>query len=133
MRKVRGSATVEAAYVMPVVLITIIAVIYITFYLHDKNIIAGAAYETSVVVNEYLRLEEKETEKVIRQFFYDRIDKKLIIFDQVQFDLSVTETEITVSAKAYKGKMKIDTIEKYRYTQPEKDLRKIRRIYGNTV
>lgn len=37
----KGSITVEAAFVMPVVLFTVFALIYLTFYLHDYNRIQG--------------------------------------------------------------------------------------------
>lgn len=49
VKKVRGSATVEMAYMMPVIFLAFVSAIYMVFYLHDKNIVIGAAYETAIV------------------------------------------------------------------------------------
>lgn len=49
VKKVRGSATVELTYMMPIIFLAFITTIYIIFYFHDKNILIGAAYETAVV------------------------------------------------------------------------------------
>lgn len=37
----KGSITVEAAFVMPIVVLTVFALIYLAFYLHDYNKIQG--------------------------------------------------------------------------------------------
>ena len=47
-RWLKGSFTVEMAFLMPMILFLIMGCIRISFYYHDKNIIAGAAYETAV-------------------------------------------------------------------------------------
>lgn len=36
-KKIKASLTVEAAFVMPIVFFTIIALMYLAFYLHDRN------------------------------------------------------------------------------------------------
>ena len=41
--------TVEMSFLMPIIMLLIMSSIYAFFYYHDKNIIAGAAYETAVV------------------------------------------------------------------------------------
>lgn len=41
-KKASGSITVEASFVMPIVILTIFALIYLSFYLHDINRIQGA-------------------------------------------------------------------------------------------
>ena len=46
-RWLKGSFTVEMAFLMPMILFLIMGCIRISFYYHDKNIIAGAAYETA--------------------------------------------------------------------------------------
>lgn len=45
---VRGY-TVEMSFLMPIIMLLVMSSIYAFFYYHDKNIIAGAAYETAVV------------------------------------------------------------------------------------
>lgn len=41
--------TVEMSFLMPIIMLLVMSSIYAFFYYHDKNIIAGAAYETAVV------------------------------------------------------------------------------------
>lgn len=42
--------TVEMSFLMPIIMLLVMSSIYAFFYYHDKNIIAGAAYETAVVI-----------------------------------------------------------------------------------
>ncbi len=58
VKKVRGSATVEMAYMMPVIFLVFVSAIYMVFYLHDKNIVIGAAYETAIVGAQKLQVDE---------------------------------------------------------------------------
>ena len=44
-----GSFTVEMSLLMPIILFLVMGCVLACFYYHDKNIIAGAAYETAVV------------------------------------------------------------------------------------
>ena len=41
--------TVEMSFLTPIIMLLVMSSIYAFFYYHDKNIIAGAAYETAVV------------------------------------------------------------------------------------
>ena len=44
-----GSMTIEMSFLMPIILFLIMNCILVVFYYHDKNVLAGAAYETAVV------------------------------------------------------------------------------------
>lgn len=54
-----GSFTVEMSLLMPMILFLVMGCVLACFYYHDKNIIAGAAYET--LLSE-VRKPEKRTE-----------------------------------------------------------------------
>lgn len=45
---IKGSQTIEAAIVMPIILITIISVMYFVFYLHDRVVIEMSAYDSAI-------------------------------------------------------------------------------------
>ena len=60
LKKVNGSMTVEMSLLMPIILFLILNCILTVFYFHDKNIIAAAAYETSVVGSTKMREAEKQ-------------------------------------------------------------------------
>lgn len=48
-RALKGSMTVEMSFLMPIILLLLMNSILAAFYFHDKNILAGAAYETAVI------------------------------------------------------------------------------------
>ena len=52
MKKVRnmktGSFTVEAACIMPLLLLTVFGVIYLSVFVHDRGCLCAAAYESAV-------------------------------------------------------------------------------------
>lgn len=133
MRKVRGSATVEMAYIMPVVFMTIIAVIYIMFYFHDKNILTGAGYETVVVGSQKMKWDEENVEELLTNLFYERVGRKMILFTYADVEITCEEDEIILRAKAEKRRMRIETEQKMKVTEPEKFIRNIRRIHGAEI
>lgn len=133
MKKLKASATIEASYIVPLILLIVAAVISLTFYLHDKNIITGAAYETAVAGGAKMRWEEENVEQDLQKFYQERIEGKLIFFRRTTVEVTCGKEEITVTASASKRRFHVDVIQKYRYTKPEEALRKIRRIYGNAI
>ena len=44
----RGSVTVEMAYILPTVIMIFLLIVYTVFYYHDKNILNAGAGETAV-------------------------------------------------------------------------------------
>lgn len=54
---VKGSYTVEAALVFPIVIFVVIGVLYLAFYLHDKVKIQGLIDEASLKAKAYVRNE----------------------------------------------------------------------------
>ena len=133
MKKLKASATIEASYIVPLILMIVASVIYLTFYLHDKNIITGAAYETAVAGGAKMRWEEENMEQDLQKFYQERIEGKLIFFRRTTVEVTCEKEEITVTASASKRRFHVNVIQKYRYTKPEESLRKIRRIYGNAI
>lgn len=55
--KFRGSVTVEAVFVMPIVIFSIFTMIYLAFYLHDRNRIQGMLDQTLYKASTYLKHE----------------------------------------------------------------------------
>lgn len=128
MKKVKGSATVELAYMMPVVFLSCVAVIYIIFYYHDKNILIGAVYETAVVGTQKVRWDEEDVTDQLQQLFRERTRGKFIFFAGATAEIEIEENTIIVRASAAKRRMKISAKESATVTDPEKYIRDIRRI-----
>ena len=108
-RWLKGSFTVEMAFLMPMILFLIMGCIRISFYYHDKNIIAGAAYETAVTGS-------------------TKVGRKCILFSRIRVQSSVGKDEIKVQAAARRKKMAISVESRAAVTEPEKYIRDIRRI-----
>ena len=102
-RWLKGSFTVEMAFLMPMILFLIMGCIRISFYYHDKNIIAGAAFK-------------------------ERVGRKCILFSRIRVQSSVGKDEIKVQAAARRKKMAISVESRAAVTEPEKYIRDIRRI-----
>ena len=47
-RKLKGSLTIEAACIMPVVLLTVFSCLYLCFYVHNRTFLTAAACESAV-------------------------------------------------------------------------------------
>lgn len=48
-QEVQGVITVEMAYLMPIIFMVFVLIVYTSFYYHDKQILIGAAAETTAV------------------------------------------------------------------------------------
>ena len=105
-RWLKGSFTVEMAFLIPMILFLIMGCIRISFYYHDKNIIAGAAYETAVTGSTKVREKDGISESELNALF----------------------KEIKVQAAARRKKMAISVESRAAVTEPEKYIRDIRRI-----
>ena len=114
-----GSFTIEASFVVPIILMVFMASVYIIFYFHDKNILSGAAYETAVVGSERKSYKKEELEAYFRR----RIKGKLIVFSNVK-----EKEEITVTCSAKKRRMKINVSASVKQTEPETYIRNVRKI-----
>lgn len=127
--KCRASTVVEMAYLMQVVLLVWVLVIFALFYYHDKNIVAGAAYETAVVGSELYHEEKKvmeDAEERISGYFQNRIRGKLIFFSRVSVEVRIEKERIQIRAGARKRGMTLSVEKGAALTIPEEEIRKRR-------
>ncbi len=75
-----GSTTIEMAYIMPVILLIFSVTVYSTFYLYDKNILYGLAYEAAVIGSNQYNTKEGIHEKEIEDFILQKSRNELILF-----------------------------------------------------
>lgn len=101
---------------------------WISFYYHDKNIIAGAAYETAVTGSTKVREKDGISESELNALFKERVGRKCILFSRIRVQSSVGKDEIKVQAAARRKKMAISVESRAAVTEPEKYIRDIRRI-----
>ncbi len=124
----KASMTVEMSYLMPIVLFLMMDCIFVSFYFHDRNIISGAAYETAVVGSTKMRKGTAVTPEELQELYQERIHGKCIFFSGTSADIAVGEEEIRVSVTARKGRLSTSVEKKAAVTEPEKKIRKIRRL-----
>lgn len=127
----RGSLTVEMSFLMPLVLFLVMNCILAVFYYHDKNILAGAAYETAVVGSTKAREKDGITEEELKSLFDQRIQNKCIFFAAPDAEIAVGEDEITVTVTASRKRMWVSVEKRAAVTEPEKYIRDIRRWKEN--
>ena len=124
----KGSMTVEAVYVAPIIGMVFFFSVLAVFYYHDKNILNGCAYEAVVVGSAKAREKEKVTAEAIEQIFYDRAKNKCILFRASDARAEVKETEVCIEVRAKHRGMKIAIAQSAKVTEPEKYIRSIRSL-----
>lgn len=127
-RKCRGSTVVEMAYLMPVVLLTWMLIIFALFYYHDKNILAGAAYEAAVAGSEFLHEENEEMTEKIESYFQNRLNGKMLFFGDAEIEVLTSEKEVVVRARASSKGLVAEVEKRAAVTEPERKIRKIRKL-----
>nr|WP_082891666.1 TadE family protein [Bariatricus massiliensis] len=121
----RGSTVVEAAYLFPMIMLVWMLVLFALFYYHDKNILAGASYETAVVGSEIAH-EGEVPEGKLAQYFQERIKGKLIFFGGASISVNSGKNGIEVKVKARARNMALTVNKSAAITEPEKLIRKFR-------
>lgn len=124
----KGSFTVEMSLLTPFLLFVIMGCILVVFYYHDKNILSGAAYETAVVGSTLAREKDGVEESRLEELCRERINGKCILFGSLKVGITIEDKMIEVSVSARRRKMKAHVMQKAVLTQPEKYIRKLRKI-----
>lgn len=120
--------TVEMSFLMPMILFLIMECILAVFYYHDKNILAGAAYETAVAGSTKARVKDGVKEGELEALFYQRAGNKCILLARPQVTVTVEENEIKVSVTASRKYMKVSVVKRAAITKPEEHIRNLRRL-----
>ncbi len=126
----KGSFTVEASFIVPMILLLIMACMFAVFYYHDKNILLGAAYEASVVGSTMSREVNGVDADEVQSLAYERVQGKNIFLNHTQIDVETSEEELQVRVTASARKMRMSGEEKASITNPEKYIRDLRKIEG---
>jgi hypothetical protein len=92
MKTCKASITVEAAFVMPIVILTVFALLYLSFYLHDFCRIQGAI---DMTLHRAGLIMKHESELATAKIDYEHI-KDQEIFDLWQEDSKEEEQELQV-------------------------------------
>ena len=114
------------SYIMPLFLLLFVLIIHAVFYYHDKAVIYGAAGETAAVGAQNER--KKDGGNDLEGFFRERVKGKLIYLRDAEVSIVKTSDEVTVSASAQRGMLRVDACQKARIARPEQKIRRMRWI-----
>lgn len=122
--RLKGSFTIEASVIVPVILMVFALVLTMLFYYHDKNAVAAISHETLVVGCG----REKITPSELEQYLQMRIRGKLLLFGRIDVDAKTEDDEITIECSAKKKGMSMRVKMSMRRTEPEQYIWNLRRV-----
>lgn len=123
-RKIRGSVTIEAAVIVPLILMVFGILFHILFYYHDKNVLMVAAHETAVLGVSREGMSELELE----YYFFSRFEGKLMLFTRVECLARIEEEQVTIECDGSKDSMSVKVKFSVSRTKPEEYIRNIRKL-----
>lgn len=119
MKKIqKGSFTVEAAVVVPLLLFAIGIIMTLLFYCHDKNVLAGVVSEAALI----------EAGRSEREDYEGLVEDALFWFEGPRIEVTENGGTIVVIATAERGGICIREEAMVTITTPEKFIRNVRKI-----
>lgn len=125
-RYVRGSFTIEASIIVPLILTIFALTVSTLFYYHDKNVVSAIAHETLVMGCSKEEISEEELET----YFRTRLGQKLLLFQGVRITATIEQEEITMVCTAKKKGMSLYVDMTMVKTDPEQYIWNLQRIGG---
>ena len=120
--KLKGSSTIEMAYIMPIIFFILLSIFHIIFYYHDKSILNGVVCEAVTVGVKEVRNKGKETIE-LEKFCIDRITGKMIYFSNPKFSTVYSKDRVEVKATMKRGPLKVFIKRETKVPYPEKSIR----------
>jgi len=121
---VKGTFTIEASFIVPVILLIFSVIITMLFYFHDKNVVSAITHETLAMGCSRDEISEEELEK----YFLSRLNGKLILFSRPAVDAHIDGGQMQMECTARKEKMRLHVEMEMKHTDPEKHIWKLRRL-----
>lgn len=120
----KGSFTIEASVIVPVILTVFAFILTMLFYYHDKNAVAAINHETLVMGCG----REEITPSELEQYLQMRIRGKLLLFGSIDVVAKTDDDEITIECSAKKKGMSMCVKMSMRRTEPEQYIWNLRRV-----
>ncbi len=103
MRKsvMKGSFTIEAAFLFPLILTVIVMIIYAAFFLHDRSVLNAAAYQAALR-GSIIRTGDAEAKVTADKAANEIIKKSIIGMTELSHNIYIDQDKIIVT---YSGKL----------------------------
>lgn len=92
----KGSTTIEAALLMPLLLGIMLLVIYFSFFLYNREAVTAIAYTAAIKGAQMEQEGKNRIQKEITRYVEDE-NKRLLFVSQAEHSVKVTTGKITVS------------------------------------
>ena len=123
-KRLQGNVTIEATYIIPLILLVVGVVFHVLFYYHDKNILHATAHETAA----YGAGSREADENLLESYFISEVKGKLLLFTNLENEVCIGDENVTVICHAVKSKMSLRVECSVGRTEPEKYIRNVRKI-----
>lgn len=97
---IKGSFTVEAALVFPIVLAVVLFLIYSAFYIHNREVLTEAAYETAVYGSVIDRTDSDSMKRKMLAKCSRAVRERLISAKTPTYYIEVDKNQVTVSVSS---------------------------------
>lgn len=118
-KRQKGSFTIEAAMLIPMILFLIATMITILFYWHDRTVLKGLVYETAVI-----GAERAAATGELETYANELLEGKLLWFPTATVTVEKEENQVVVKAEASRRRMKAMAQMAMPITAPEKIIRR---------
>lgn len=126
-KKLKGSATIEMAVIVPLILGILMLIIFTIFYFHDKNIITASLMEVVMISANKDHDKAELTVAEIEDAIAERIEDKCIFLQYSVEDIELSNEKIKVEVTAQKGRFKTRIYQSMPLLKPEKEIREEKR------
>ena len=92
----RGSYTVEASLIVPIVLFAVLFVINSAFYMHNQTVVRETVYEIAIYATTLNRENINEMKSRVQEKYLHSIEGRLISMNQPEISVKVENDSITV-------------------------------------
>ena len=118
-KRQKGSFTIEAAMLIPMILFLIATMITILFYWHDRAVLKGLVYETAVI-----GAERAAATGELETYANELLEEKLLWFPTATVTVEKEESQVVVKVEASRRRMKAMAQMAMPITAPEKIIRR---------
>lgn len=122
--KIQGIFTIEAAVIVPIILVIFGFLLHMIFYYHDKIVLTSAVHDTVAIGVSREGMSEIELE----YYFFSRFEGKLMLFSRVECSAQIEEEQVTIKCDGSKDSMSVKIECTMNRTEPENYIRDIRKL-----
>lgn len=97
IRRIKGSYTVEAALVFPIIMYAILFIFYSAFFINNQVVIREAAHETAIYGTTLDRTKTEDMKVMMQKKYVSAVKGKLFAMEMPNCSIEVKKDYITVS------------------------------------